>query len=41
MALRIENALALRAMSVELSRLRSAVPEGTTLPGVVGKSRQT
>ena len=39
MALRIENALARRAISVELSRLRSEVTERFSVAGLVGKSR--
>jgi DNA-binding NtrC family response regulator len=39
MALRMENALARRAMSVELSRLRSEVAERFSVAGIVGKSR--
>lgn len=39
MALRIENALARRAMSVELSRLRSEVSERYSVAGLIGKSR--
>jgi DNA-binding NtrC family response regulator len=39
MALRLENALARRAMSVELSRLRSEVTERFSIAGIIGKSR--
>jgi DNA-binding NtrC family response regulator len=39
MALRIENALARRAVSVELSQLRSEVTDRFSIAGIVGKSR--
>jgi DNA-binding NtrC family response regulator len=39
LALRVESALARRAMSLELGRLRSAVSERDRLTGMVGKSR--
>jgi DNA-binding NtrC family response regulator len=39
MALRIENALARRAVSVELSQLRSQVTDRFSMAGIVGKSR--
>lgn len=39
MALRIENALNRRALSLEVDRLRAAVPNGSGPYGMVGKSR--